>query len=183
MTGIISTTKVATAIGWRDVSSLQAGDKVLTFDNGLQTLASISRTQLWDGEGACPHAFWPLAVPAGVLENSRPMMLLAKQGIMLESDIAEELYGDPFALIPAAALEGVHGIERAYPNDPIEVITLHFEDAQVVFAENGTLMFCAAGGDLLEMAAKPQTETSAYKMLPEKNANKLVQSAPLYAVA
>ncbi len=179
MSGIIATTKVATAIGWREVGSLQVGDQVLTFDNALQTLKSISRTQLWDGEGACPRDFWPLSVPAGALENIRPMMLLGKQGVMLESDIAEELYGDPFALIPAAALEGVHGIERVYPNDPIEVITLHFEEAQVVFAENGTLMFCAAGGDLLEMAAKPKTESKAYNMLPERNASKLVQDAPL----
>ena len=183
MSGIIATTKVATAIGWRDVSSLQAGDQVLTFDRGLQTLTSISRTQLWDGEGACPRAFWPLAVPAGALENTRPMMLLGKQGVMLESDVAEELYGDPFALIPSAALEGVHGIERVYPNDPIEVITLHFEDAQVVFAENGTLMFCAAGGDLLEMATKPRTEGKLYNMLPEINAYKIVEDAPLYACA
>ncbi len=181
--GIIASTKVATAIGWRDVGSLQAGDQVLTFDNGLQTLTGISRTPLWDGAGACPRAFWPLAVPAGALENTRPMMLLGKQGVMLESDVAEELYGDPFALIPSAALEGVHGIERVYPNDPIEIITLHFEDAQVVFAESGTLMFCAAGRDLIEMAAKPRTVSKAYNMLADRCASKLVQDEPLYAFA
>lgn len=183
MSGIVAGTKVATEFGWRDVASLQAGDKVLTFDNGLQTLGGLTRTPLWDANSACPRAFWPLTVPAGVLENDGPIMLLGNQGVMLESDIAEELYGDPFALIPAAALEGVHGIERTYPNDPIDVITLHFEDAQVVFADHGTLLFCAAGADLLDMAAAPKAARNTYQMLPVKSANALVQNAPGLAYA
>ncbi|MBU2983057.1 Hint domain-containing protein [Lentibacter algarum] len=179
LTGITAGTKIGTAIGWRDAASLQAGDMVLTFDNGLQPLEGVTRRQLWSGEEACPVQFWPLLVPTGVLENSSPIMLLGRQGVMLESDIAEALYGDPFALLPAAALEGLHGIERMYPADPIEVITLEFRSEQVVFGDHGTLLFCSAGGDLLERATAEKPETVGYNMLAETKASQLVEMGVL----
>lgn len=177
MSGIVASTRVATAMGWREVGALQAGDMVLTFDGGLQKVAGITRRRLWDGMSPCPQAFWPLMVPAGVLENAKPVMLLPRQGVMLESDLAEELYGDPFALIPAAALEGTAGIERIYPNDPIDVISVHFDIDQVIFAEQGALLFCPAGQDLVQLAAQEASGLCPYKMLPEACAVALVQGA------
>ena len=171
MSGLVSGTMVATALGWRDVSGLQEGDMILTFDNGLQPLRRITRTRLWAGSGPCPTAFWPLSVPAGVLGNEAPMTLLPRQGVMLESDIAEQRYGDPFALIPGASLEGVNGIERAFPNDDMTVVALHFDSAQVVFGAQGTLLFCPAQDNLLETVEAP-----SYAMLSEYDATDLVQS-------
>ena len=180
MSGIAAGTRVATALGWRDAGALQAGDMVLTFDGGLQPVTAITRRPLWSGAGRCPESFWPLMVPAGVLENATPMLLLPRQGVMLESDLAEDVLGDPFALIPAAALEGVHGIERVYPNDPIEVITLQFETDQVIFAEQGALLFCPAGGDLVRLALQGSKELCPYRMLPETCAVELVRGTNGY---
>lgn len=177
MSGLVSGTMVATALGWRDVSGLQAGDLVLTFDNGLQPVRRITTTRLWGGQGPCPTAFWPLSVPAGVLGNDAPITLLPRQGVMLESDIAEQRYGDPFALIPAASLEGAHGIERAFPNDEMSIVMLHFEDAQVVFGAQGTLLFCPAADNLLEHAvAETRSDAPAYEMLPEGVASDLLNA-------
>jgi hypothetical protein len=170
MTGIIAGTSVATSMGWRDVVALQEGDMVLTFDGGLQQLKSISRSLIWNGRGDCPKAFWPLQVPKGALENAKEMQVLPRQGVMLESDIADEVLGDPFALIPAAALEGVRGIERVYSTNPVEVITLGFEDDQIVFAEQGALLFCAAGKDIVQDALMGLATPCPYKMLSEASA-------------
>ena len=177
MTGIVGTTRVATSMGWREVSALQAGDMVLTFDGGLQRVAKVTRRALWTGEGRCPERFWPLLVPAGAIDNAVPMLVLPRQGVMLESDIAEAVLGDPFALIPAAALEGVRGVERVYPNDPIEVVILNFEADQVIFAEHGALLFCPAGGDLFQMALQGAARLCPYEMLPETCAVELALSA------
>nr|WP_322866705.1 Hint domain-containing protein [Aquicoccus sp. G2-2]MEA1114010.1 Hint domain-containing protein [Aquicoccus sp. G2-2] len=174
-TGIAGGTRVATSMGWRDVAALQEGDMVLTFDGGLQPVSAVIRRRLWDGRGQCPKAFWPLAVPAGALENAKSMMLLPNQGVMLESDVAEDIYGDPFALVPAAALDGLRGIERVLPNDPIDVVCLHFESDQVVFAEHGALLFCPAGGDLVQRALQGSAQLCPYRMLPEPCAIALVQ--------
>lgn len=181
MSGLVSGTKVATELGWRDVASLQEGDLVLTFDAGLQPVKSVSRTPLWSGPGACPRDFWPLLVPAGVLENDAAMVLLPRQGVMLESDVAEEAMGDPFALIPAAALEGVHGIERVFPQDDMCVVTLHFDCAQVVFAEEGALLFCAAGGDMLDAVTRTVGAAPAYTMLSLVFATEVIQSGAVWA--
>lgn len=173
MSGIIAGTRVATSMGWRDVGAIQEGDMVLTFDGGLQPVVSVRRKALWSGSGVCPADFWPLIVPAGALENAKPMRLLPRQGVMLESDVAEAVLGDPFALIPAAALEGVSGIERVFPNDPVEAIALSFETDQVVFAEQGALLFCPGGGDLVQAAlGAPQRTVNpcAYEMLPATSA-------------
>lgn len=175
MSGIVAGTRVATAMGWRDVAALQAGDMVLTFDGGLQPLVAVRRRPMWHGEGQVPQHFWPLHVPTGALDNAAAMLVLPRQGVMLESDLAEDVLGDPFALIPAAALEGARGIERVCPDARIEAVTLEFETDQVVFAERGALLFCPASGDLVQFAVQAApAAVAAYRMLPESCAIAMV---------
>lgn len=168
MTGMTQDTKVATNIGWRSVGSIAVGDQVLTFDGGLQVVKSVVRTPLWTGESQLPQRFWPLEVPAGALGNSEVMHLLPRQGVVVESDAAEACFGDPFALIPAAALEGLRGIARVPLRDMGrnlgDVITLQFEEDAVVFAKSGALFFCNAAGDFVaDLFDAPRS--SAYDML------------------
>ncbi|MEZ5713784.1 MAG: Hint domain-containing protein [Paracoccaceae bacterium] len=177
MSGIVAGTRIATSLGWREAGAIQAGDKVMTFDGGLQTVIKVERRMLWSGTGPVPERFWPLLVPAGAIENAAPMLVLPLQGVLLESDLAEEALGDPFALIPAAALEGGAGVERVCPSDPIEVISLHFETDQVVFAEHGALLFCPSGGDLVQIAMRTAARHCPYQMLPVSCAFELVHGA------
>ncbi|UYV36630.1 Hint domain-containing protein [Rhodobacteraceae bacterium D3-12] len=181
MSGIVVGTRVATTMGWRDVGGLQVGDMILTFDGGLQPVTGVSRSELWSGEGACPASFWPLMVPAGALENVKPMRILPRQGVMLESDIAEQALGDPFALIQARALDGVRGIERVCPGDQATVVKLSFDTDQVIYAEQGTLLFCPAGKDLLQVAIKEAPEQSDYSFLPVHCATQLAQGLEIRA--
>ena len=176
MSGIVVGTRIATAQGWRDAGSIRAGDRVLTFDGGLQIVTRVTRQPLWSGAGPCPEAFWPLLIPTGTIENAAPLKVLPRQGVLLESDLAEQARGDPFALIPAVALEGRGGVERVFPNDPVEVVTLHFEADQVIFAEHGALLFCPSGGDLVQMAMRGPAQPCPYQMLPEPCAFELVHS-------
>lgn len=150
--GLISGTKVATGMGWRPVEAIAEGDKVLTFDAGLQVITKVTRIRLWSGQDTCPRQFWPLEVPVGALGNREAMKVLPGQNIMVESDAAEDIYGDPFTLIPAEAVEGLYGVQRIPPQDDVEVIILHFAADQVVFAENGALFFCPAFADMVNAA-------------------------------
>ncbi len=150
--GLISGTKVATGMGWRQVEAIAEGDKVLTFDGGLQTITKVSRVRLWSGQDHCPRQFWPLEVPAGALGNRGVMHVLPGQNIMVESDAAEDLYGDPFTLMPAEAIEGLYGVARTPPEGDVEIVVLHFAADQVVFAENGALLFCPAFADMVDAA-------------------------------
>ncbi len=140
--GLLSGTRVATAAGWRAVEEIVPGDKVLTFDGGMQEVQSVNRSRAWAVPASCPRDEWPLLVPQGALGNREPVYLLAQQIVLVESDTAEEMFGDPFALIPAAAMEGVRGIKRVNPQQILEVVRIEFAQDQVVFANIGALFFC-----------------------------------------
>ncbi|MCR8723138.1 Hint domain-containing protein [Frigidibacter sp. ROC022] len=171
--GLVAGTKVATGIGWRPVEMVVAGDKVLTFDAGMQLVTHVGRGVLWSDDQLCPREFWPLHIPVGALGNAQELMVLPEQSVMVESDVGEEIYGDPFTLIPAAALEGFHGIERVRPKAGLEVITLHFASDQVVFASAGALFFCPSIADVT-VSDLLHGATGNYTVLPREDANFLV---------
>ena len=159
--GLSAGTRVATTFGWRPVEAVAVGDKVLTFDDGMQEVIRVERGYLWTNAAPTPRNLWPLEIPTGALGNQRPMLLMPEQSVMIESDAAEAAFGDPFTLIPAAALEGYKGIERVPPMEAIEVVTLHFAKDQVVFANVGALFFCpaAAEGDITPLWAVDAQES------------------------
>lgn len=140
--GLTAGTMIATAMGWRPVEAIAAGDLVLTFDRGLQPVKAVRRTVSWIDPARVPQAMWPLFVPAGAVGNANPMVLLPDQPVMLESDAAETVWGDPFTLIAAADLVGFRGIHRIVPQAPVETVTLEFAHDEVVFAQQGALVFC-----------------------------------------
>lgn len=147
--GILPETKVASGQGWRPVQTLIPGDLVLTFDNGMQPLVDV-RHHLVEA-GTAPRAVetWPLLVQPGILGNKAPLTLLPGQVILVESDLAEEIYGDPFVAIEARELDGMDGITRIRPRERFLAVTLHFETDQAIFGAGGMMIVCAGTGDLL----------------------------------
>lgn len=169
--GLVTGTRVATNIGWRMVEAIAPGDLALTFDGGMQVVRRITRNILWSSPNNCPEHLWPLHVPAGAFGNQNDMQLLPEQIVMVESDAAEESFGDPFALMPAAALRGFNGIYPVKPHGDIVVYTLHFDQEQVVFACSSALFHCpsVAQISLLDMPTE-----NTYEALPMHNATALV---------
>lgn len=145
--GIMAGTKVATAVGWRPVEALKAGDKVLTFENRMQPVDWIERRILWCGRNADPGV-WPLFVPARALGNREDMFLMPAQSIVIDSDLAERVFGAPYVLVPAAALVGHFGIARELPEKPLEIVRFGFAAEEVVFANTGAMFHCAPRADV-----------------------------------
>ncbi|MGH1367036.1 MAG: Hint domain-containing protein [Maritimibacter sp.] len=141
--GFAMGTKVATTLGWRAVEALAIGDEVMTFDNGVQRITAITRRQQVASDEA-PAIFAPITVPAMALGNLEDMILLPEQEVMVESDAAETLYGDPFALLRAKDLVGYRGISQDVSQRPTEVVTLHFHSDEILYVEGGAMAFCAA---------------------------------------
>lgn len=163
--GLVSGTRIATAMGWRRVEQVVAGDLVLTFDAGLQRVTRVTRHMVWEGAGPCPERLWPIEVPTGVLGNREVMHLLPQQTIMVESDTAEDLYGDPFSLIPAEAMDEISASRRMQPQEGFEVVRLHFACEQVVFARDGLLFLCPSSrGTVADVWEAPQDPL--YTILP-----------------
>lgn len=146
--GIMAGTKVATSVGWRPVEALKAGDKVLTFENKMQSIDWIERRIVWCGRNAEPGA-WPLFVPAKALGNREDMFLMPSQSIVIDCDLAEKVFGSPYVLIPSVALIGHFGVERERPEKPLEIVRFGFATEEVVFANTGAMFHCGQRSDIL----------------------------------
>lgn len=140
LAGLTTGSRVATPRGWRPVETITVGDEVMTFDNGLQPVVAVGRGTHFAAAGDLPAHAVPIHVPIGAIGNDEPMVLLPEQIVMLESDAAEALTGDPFALVPAKMLEGFRGIDRIRGLRPVEAISLHFDNDELVFADGGALV-------------------------------------------
>ena len=174
--GLVAGTQVATQMGWRDVAAIAVGDLVLTFDGGMQTVAAVQRQTFTTGGDLAPADTWPIFVPAEALGNRDDMFLLSQQSVMIEADAAEEVFGDPFAMIPALALVGFRGITRVPPADQIELITLAFAQDEIVFVNTGALIFCPKSTDILDAGL------SSYSALPLEAAKALVAVMEMDAI-
>ena len=163
--GIFATTLIATPQGWRLASDLRAGAHVLTFDSGSQPVSYVQALDIDDP----PCGFLPVLVPAWAMDNREDLMLLPEQKVLIEADLAEELYGDPFALIPARALEGWRGIGRCRPPQMAVGVQLRFARHQVIYASRGVLLSC--GGEPL---AESNRCVAAYSSYPLAQAQHLM---------
>ncbi len=138
--GLLGTTRIATPEGWRPVETIAAGDGVVTFDSGVRTVRSVAR-RLVPGPGGASEPV--LRLPEGLIGNAAPLLLVPDQAVMVESDFAEAVHGDPFALLPASALRDLPGVIEILPDSPLVVARLAFEADEIVFAEGQALVHCA----------------------------------------
>lgn len=140
--GLIAGTRVATELGWTPVEDLRSGDRVVTFDNGMQPLKAVRLSSLWTAEDRAPRSLWPLSVPTRALGNRSEIRLLPDQTVLIESDEAEDMFGDPFTMVTAASLDGYNGIARVPPTREVTVVSLTFEGSEVVYVNGTTLVQC-----------------------------------------
>lgn len=156
--GLIDGTHVASNFGWRKVETLGLGDKVLTFDHGMQVVTDIQRETAMADPGGMPDECLPVRVPEGVLSNRAELWLMPDQGLLLE---LEDGGYDPFAVVPAWTLIGFRGITRAAPRGAVRTTVLSFASDEVVYAEGGVLLHCPHTAELLDGAS----DATGYRML------------------
>jgi len=171
--GFVDDTHVASNLGWRAVGQLSVGDKVLTFDHGMQTIVDIQRETLFAPEHALSPAQCPVLVPEGAMNNRTEMWLMPDQGMLVESDAAIDPLGDPFAVVPARALKGLRGIGSVKSMDRLDVTTLAFANDEVVYVEGGMLAHCPRPRNILTDA--PVSGAELYDVLNMRAARFLVE--------
>lgn len=147
--GFIAGTHVASNAGWRAVEKLSVGDKVLTFDHGMQSVVDIQREVMTPPENAMNRSQNPILVPMGAMNNRKEMWLMPDQGMLIESESALDAMGDPFAVVPARALKGLRGIRRAPAREKLSITTLAFASDEVVYVECGMLAYCPRPRNIL----------------------------------
>ena len=137
--GLLAGTLVETETGWQPVETLAIGQRVHTFDGGLQPLVALARQRIAPGAGL-------VEVPGGVLSTCSTLRLLPGQHLLVETGAAAERLDCDRALVPASALEGWNGVNVVRPRLGTDVIALSFEAEEAVYAQTGVLMHCPAAG-------------------------------------
>ena len=169
--GLMAGTRVASNLGWRAIDALAVGDKVLTFDHGMQEIAEIRRAHMWLDAPETAEALWPVIIPTGALGNREELVLLPDQGIMIECDAAQDMYGDPFAILTAHSLVGLRGIHHRQPLHRVELFAVYFTHDEVIYAEGGALIHCLRDMSTLEKFLEAGTAT--YQVFSGEQAEEL----------
>lgn len=173
--GLLPGTLVATGTGWRKIETLQPGEMVLTFDNGMQPVERVH--DLTIPHHALPaHKAFIMVVPRGVLGNRRQIELLPLQEIILESDFAEEQYGDPFVLIQALMLDGFDGIHRVPLRGDLRIYMPTFAQEQLIHACGTALVTARAESDFSPLDASLHVPAREYIRLPRADLSALAAS-------
>lgn len=136
--GLLSGSLVETASGWSDIGDLRLGVAVATFDGGYVPVKRIERRHIWPAAQA-----GLIHIPGGSLDNCSDVALLPGQEILVTSPRIEDRLDCAGVFVAASALVGYRGITRQSLTQPIEVVSLRFDDEEIVYVNSGTLMRCA----------------------------------------
>lgn len=164
--GLLAGTPVATPAGWVAVETLGPGDLVMIFDAEPRPVLAMQSAVVEAGRQRWPVAHWPLLVPDGALGNRGDLRLLPWQSLLLDSDLAETMFGDAFALVPALALDGWRGIAPVAP-DPLETVWLPILPREgLIHVAGGVLLFCPAEPEDAPAVLGPGPEAARSDYLP-----------------
>jgi len=156
-TGLYASTPVQTAFGWSRIADLQVGDLVMTRDDGLMPLDSIT-TEF-------RKALWSVRLPARADGNQTDMMLPPGQSVLICSNYAMPFSGDDLALVPATALEGWRGIAAHVPALSEPILQPRLSRPGILFAGPGLLVGCP-GSDRTTFDLQDLLHTPSRPVLP-----------------
>ncbi|WP_165978767.1 Hint domain-containing protein [Antarcticimicrobium luteum] len=155
LAGLLGGTLVATDQGWCPAETIRLGDRLLSFDRGMQAVTELQRERPRGHSGHPAALLRAVEVPTGALGNDAPLWLMPDQGVLLESDKAQEILGDPFAVVPARALLGINGIRLSVPGSGISITTLAFPHDETIYIDGGLRLFCPRPRTVLTEALGP----------------------------
>jgi len=167
---MIAGTMVETETGWTPVERLSLGDAVYTLEGGPAPIADLRQIRLSAGT-----QLWH--VPGGALGNCDDLLLTRDQHVMITDNDAEAMFDTPYVLIPAPALQGFRGTRRIDCVPGAIAVEMTFDAEEIVYANSGTLMHCAAMSGLSDGFFRTLSTAEARIFLAMQNTNDAVLMA------
>ncbi len=161
-------TMIATINGERAIEDLQAGDKVITRDNGLQAIAWIGHKALDSDDLRHTPKLRPILIKAGALGNDMPerdLMVSPNHRMLIANDVTSVLFDERETLVAAKHLVGKPGIEVA---DVVETTYYHmlFAHHEVVLS-NGAWSESFQPGDYSMGTLDDAQRDEIFALFPE----------------
>ncbi|MGJ8545311.1 MAG: Hint domain-containing protein [Sulfitobacter sp.] len=130
-------TLIATPRGERRVEELQAGDKVLTRDNGIREIRWIGSREMTSMELARGKHLRPILISQGALGNDLPerdMMVSPNHRVLVANDKTALYFEESEVLVAAKHLTGVKGV-RVADVPSVTYIHLLFDQHEVILSD------------------------------------------------
>jgi hypothetical protein len=179
--GLNLSTYLKTEGGWTAVEDIKAGTFVETFDDGWQRVQTIIRHRVESAIQSGSHQSRLVRIDPNVVGNTVDLYLPTAQPVLIESDLAENLFGDPFPVVMAQSLVEADMAEEVRIYGDVELFELRFARPQLVF--------CAGGAVTLTRSQSAQFDDLAifgilgdrYRVLDEMTATALLRADRLAA--
>jgi hypothetical protein len=128
---------ILTDMGEVAVEDLLPGDRVLTRDNGYQTIRWAGRRDLSHAELIVEPRFNPVFIARGALGADLPerdMMVSPQHRMLITGPRAELLFGENEVLVAAKHLVGMAGVEQRVSKS-VSYIHILFDEHEIVRAD------------------------------------------------
>lgn len=164
-------TLIATRQGEVAIEDLQAGDEVLTRDNGFQALR-------WIGQKTVPAQgrMAPVLIETGAIGNERPITVSQQHRMMITGWQAEVLFGEQEILVAAKHLTGLEGV-RLMEGGEVTYVHILFDQHEIVFG-NGILSESFLPGAEGQNALTAKTREEIFAIFPELRHNPAASGPP-----
>ena len=128
-------TLIDTPDGSRPIEDLAPGDLVTTLVNGSKPLRWIGRWAVSRAEMLSRPELQPVLFDAGVLGNTRPLLVSPLHRMLLNDWRAQVYFGEDEVLIAAKGLVNGRTIRQILPEDGVTYCQLLFDRHEVILAE------------------------------------------------
>jgi Hint domain len=158
-------TLVDTSDGPRLIEELGIGDLVTTLGNGSQPLRwTASRRVIADEMRRFPE-LQPVEFAAGVIGNSRPLLVSPQHRILLNDWRAQVYFGEDEVLIPAKAMLNGTTVRQVVPPEGVCYIHLLFDRHEILLSE-GALSESFHPGEAGLMALEESQRRELERLFP-----------------
>ncbi|MEN8889525.1 MAG: Hint domain-containing protein, partial [Celeribacter marinus] len=161
-------TMIATPEGERAVESLKVGDKVITRDNGMQTIRWVGAKDMTTEEMTKRTELKPILIREGALGQGLPerdMIVSPNHRMLVTSEKAALLFEDYEVLVAAKHLLGREGVEELDAQD-VTYIHIMFDRHEVILSD-GTWSESFQPGDYTLAGIGEESRTEIFTLFPE----------------
>lgn len=153
-------TLILTNQGEKPVEALCVGDKILTRDNGFQTLRWAGARVLSKRDLIVQPNFNPIRIRAGALGTGLPerdMTVSPQHRMLIVDPRAEMLFGEAEVLVAATHLINDHSILRTWPQS-VTYIHLLFDQHEIICGDGAWTESFQPGDQSLKGMQSPQRD-------------------------
>ncbi len=158
---------ISTSQGQQRIETIKVGDRVKTLD-GFSVVRWIGRRCVGFEELARSPKLRPIRIMAGTLGAELPKrdLLVSRQHRMLvQSKIANRMFGESEVLIPAIKLTELPGIFTDESADSVNYFHLLFDKHEIIFAEGAPTESLFTGPEALK-AISPESREEILALFP-----------------